>query len=80
MKNELTTGDRVFARVADGIYPFEFYGWWDDARKVCTLLVPHNGLTVFAHIDDIVARRGEDNIVQVSPVGLRRAGKNIRSA
>jgi hypothetical protein len=72
VKNELTTGDLVLAKVAGEVYPFEFYGWWDGQRRICTLIVPHNGVTILAALDQILCRVTGEKVIRLNPESLRR--------
>jgi hypothetical protein len=77
IKNEMTTGDLVLVTVAGETYSLEFYGWWDDQRRICSLLVPHNGLTILAAFNQIICRLGQDpKVTKLNPEFFkkRRAG------
>ena len=71
MKHELVTGDLVLARVAGEIYPFEFYGWWDGDRRICCLVVPHNGLTILASPDQILCRATGERVIRLNLSSLK---------
>jgi hypothetical protein len=65
-KNDLITGDLVLAKVVDDVLPFEFYGWWDDHRCICTLVVPHNGLTFLAVFDQVICRLTKEKVIRLN--------------
>lgn len=73
MKNELVTGDLVLARIGGEYLALEFYGWWDDHRRVCTLVSPSSGKTFFSAIHQIVCIITEENVRHLNPSYLRRA-------
>lgn len=72
LKHELTTGDMVLARIGDDLTAFEFYGWWDDNRQICCLVVPHNGLTVLAPFYQILTRVTGSKVIKLNNECLRR--------
>jgi hypothetical protein len=72
MKNELTTGDVVLATVADEIFTFEFYGWWDSNRQIAVLVVPQNGLTVLAAFDQVLLRVTKEKVLHVNKSSFKR--------
>lgn len=73
MKHDLVTGDLVLARVAGEVFAFEFYGWWDGDRRVCALVVPHNGVTILAAPHQILCRATGDRVIHLNPECLRRS-------
>lgn len=74
-RNELITGDVVLAKVVDAVMPFEFYGWWDDNRRICSLVAPHNGLTFLASFDQVLCRVTKEKIIRVNPESFKRRKK-----
>ena len=58
-KTDLERGDPVLACVAGGMYVLEFYQWWDDEQRTCTLVDSPTGRTLYVGYDQIICKIGE---------------------
>lgn len=74
---DLVRGDLILALVSDEIYPLEFYGWWTDDRRVCMLVVPHNGLTILAAPHQILCKVTGGKVIHVNPNSFGRTTREV---